>query len=195
MARIYCAGPLFNPPERREMEEIATALERAGHETYLPQRDGLELARLEPIIAGVAEPHLASNLLHRAIFNFDIFKLLSWSEGVVANLNGRVPDEGTVVEAALAWHSGKALVIYKHDSRAAFAGRDNPMLTGLTDGQIAGTPTDLLQHMGEQLVAARNRRVESALSIGNRVNAVRARTQDPKAVAHALLDIIGATQR
>ena len=28
MARVYCAGPLFNEPERREMQEIAAQLER-----------------------------------------------------------------------------------------------------------------------------------------------------------------------
>ena len=37
MARIYCAGPLFNEPEKEEMTGIAAQLESAGHETFLPQ--------------------------------------------------------------------------------------------------------------------------------------------------------------
>ena len=41
----------------------------------------------------------------------DCHELLNATTGVVANLNGRIPDEGTIVEAALAWHSGKALVL------------------------------------------------------------------------------------
>ena len=57
---------------------------------------------------------------------------------MVANLNGRVPDEGTVVEAAVAWHAGKALVLFKNDARSPFAGHDNPMLTCLTDLRITG---------------------------------------------------------
>jgi nucleoside 2-deoxyribosyltransferase len=188
MARVYCAGPLFNAPERQEMQEIATQLERAGHETFLPQRDGLELAQLEPILAELAEARVADDVIHRAIFSFDTFKLLSWSEAVVANLNGRVPDEGTVVEAALAWHSGKALVIYKSDSRAAFAGRDNPMLTGLTDGQIVDNYPEVVRQLGAQLGAER-RRLPHTLAMGGRIDALRAKTKDTKTLARSLLEI------
>jgi nucleoside 2-deoxyribosyltransferase len=189
MARVYCAGPLFNPPERNEMLEIATQLERAGYETFLPQRDGLELAELQSIIAELAEPRTASDVLHRAIFSFDVFKLLSWSDGVVANFNGRVPDEGTVVEAALAWHAGKALVIYKNDSRAAFAGRDNPMLTGLTDGQFVNDAAEIVGLLEAQLAERRDARLQHTLEIGNRISALRAQTEDVKAIAMSLLKI------
>jgi nucleoside 2-deoxyribosyltransferase len=188
MARVYCAGPLFNQPERSEMQEIAAQLERAGHETFLPQRDGLELAELEPIIAELAEPHVASDALHRAIFSFDMFKLLSWSEGVVANFNGRVPDEGTVVEAAVAWHSGKALVIYKRDFRAPFEGHDNPMLTGLTGGQVVDNYAAIAGVLGAQLAAGQGR-LQDTLAIGSRIDAVRAKTADTKALARSLLEI------
>jgi len=188
MARVYCAGPLFNEPERREMQEIAAQLERTGHETFLPQRDGLELAQLEPIIAELAEPRVASDALHCAIFSFDMFKLLSWSEGVVANFNGRVPDEGTVVEAAVAWHSGKALVIYKRDSRAPFEGHDNPMLTGLTDRQIVDEYAEIVGALEAQLAAGRGR-LQQTLAIGGRIDAVRAKTEDPKTLARSLIEI------
>jgi len=189
MARVYCAGPLFNTPERREMLEIATQLERGGHETFLPQRDGLELAELEPVLATLAEQRTASEVLHRAIFSVDIFKLLSWSDGVVANFNGRVPDEGTVVEAALAWHAGKALVIYKNDSRAAFAGRDNPMLTGLTDGRFVNELGEVVGLLEAQVAERREARLQDALDIGRRINAVRAQAKDVRAMATALLQI------
>jgi nucleoside 2-deoxyribosyltransferase len=189
MARVYCAGPLFNAPERREMLEIATQLERAGYETFLPQRDGLELSELEPLITELAERRTASDVVHRAIFSFDVFKLLSWSDGVVANFNGRVPDEGTVVEAAVAWHADKALVIYKSDSRAAFAGRDNPMLTGLTGGQVVNNPADIVEPREAQLAARRDGRLQHTLDIGSRIDAVRGQTDDAKAIAIALFKI------
>lgn len=187
MARIYCAGPLFNEPERREMLEIGTELERAGHEIFLPQRDGLELARLEPIIAELAESRVALDALHRAIFSFDMFKLISWSEAVVANFNGRVPDEGTVVEAAVAWHSEKALVIYKQDARVAFEGGDNPMLTGLTDGQVVDSYAAIGGALRAQL--ARPGRLQNTLAIGYRIDGVRAKTADPQELARSLLEI------
>jgi nucleoside 2-deoxyribosyltransferase len=51
----------------------------------------------------------------------------------VLNMNGRVPDEGAVAEAGIAFASGKPVVIYKNDARTIFKGRDNSMITGLTE--------------------------------------------------------------
>ena len=118
MPRIYCAGPLFNDPERHEMQQIAEALERAGYETFLPHRDGLEFSQLLPALLdlGVTQSR-ADGVLQRAIFSLDVHQLLVGCQGVVVNLNGRVPDEGTVVEASLAWHAEKPLVLYKRDGK------------------------------------------------------------------------------
>jgi len=189
MAKIYCAGPLFNGPEQGEMLEIASRLERAGHQTFLPQRDGLELAQLEPVVAQLADTRIATDVLHRAIFSFDVFKLISWSDGVVANFNGRVPDEGTVVESALAWHSGKALVIYKNDSRSAFDGRDNPMLTGLADGRFASDLDQMLHALELQFAEAPTGRLRRMLRIGSYIDIARAESDDPTRIATALLQI------
>ncbi|OTP73783.1 Nucleoside 2-deoxyribosyltransferase [Caballeronia sordidicola] len=48
MVRVYCAGPLFNPGERAEMDSIASTLEQSGFSTFLPHRDGLEFAQIKP---------------------------------------------------------------------------------------------------------------------------------------------------
>src|SRR2546425_4087678 len=129
MPQVYCAGPLFNELERREMGDIAQVLEAAGYTTFLPHRDGLEFARLLPELQHIAPTPAAGDIiLQKAIFSLDVFQLLSCSDAVVANINGRVPDEGTVVEAALAWLAGKALILYKNDSRSVLSGSDNPML-------------------------------------------------------------------
>jgi len=61
---------------------------------------------------------------------------MQWADGVVINLNGRVPDEGAVVEAALAWSRGKPVVAYKADIRQLVASGDNPLVTGLARFQI-----------------------------------------------------------
>src|SRR5207237_2250426 len=122
MPRIYCAGPLFNPAERREMDDIAGVLEAAGYTTFVPHRDGLEFARLLPELQHIVPSAPAADaVLRRAIFSLDVFQLLSRSDAVVANINGRVPDEGTVVEAALAWFACKAVVLYKNDSRSVLS--------------------------------------------------------------------------
>ncbi len=131
---IYCAGPLFNQAERTEMTAIADLLTERGYGVYLPHRDGMEfrLVREELIERGY-EPHVAGAFLHAAIFTLDIFQLVSECEAVVWNLNGRVPDEGAVSEAAIAWTLGKPILAYKEDVRSMITGRDNPLLVGLVE--------------------------------------------------------------
>lgn len=133
MKKIYCAGPLFNPKEREEMSEIAESLESSGYEVFLPQRDGLELVGYSGNLVeqGMAAER-ADNLLARAIFLIDTFQVAD-SDGFVLNLNGRVPDEGAMVEAGIAWSLKRPIVIYKDDNRSAFLGKDNPLVLGLSD--------------------------------------------------------------
>ena len=131
--KIYCAGPLFNPKEREDMNSIATALETAGYSVFLPQRDGLELARLLPVLIekDISEEE-ASTVLNRAIFSLDVFEVID-SDGVILNINGRVPDEGAMVEAGIAWAHEKTIVIFKNDDRSLIQGNCNPLIMGLAD--------------------------------------------------------------
>lgn len=131
--KLYCAGPLFNPKEREAMSEIAKTLENAGYRVFLPQRDGLELACILPILQEQGIPYKdASEICNKAIFVLDVFQIMN-SDGLVLNMNGRVPDEGAVAEAGIAWAHGKALVIFNTDKRSLIQGNSNPMVMGLTD--------------------------------------------------------------
>jgi nucleoside 2-deoxyribosyltransferase len=165
--KVYCAGPLFNDAERSEMARIANVLERSGHEVFLPQRDGLEFAKIHPALnaQGLSAAD-AEQLLARAIFSLDVYKLLGWSEVVVANLNGRVSDEGTIVEAALAWHSGKVLVLYKADARAMLNGFDNPMLSGLGGFQTCSDMNALNDAISMSMETPAMGRVKEVLAQG-----------------------------
>lgn len=130
--RVYCAGPLFNESERREMLAIADSLRRAGFEPFVPHADGLEFAQVQPYLAARGyEPAAVGQLLHEAIFALDVYQVLVGCGSLVLNMNGRVPDEGAVAEAAMAWSVGKPIVIYKADARSKIAGRDNPLVVGL----------------------------------------------------------------
>ncbi len=131
---IYLAGPLFNEGERHEMALLAAALEKHGLATFLPQRDGLELASLH----GSAPE--ASALWSKAIFQLDVAHLLA-CRGMVVNLDGRVPDEGAMVEAGIAWATGKPLVFYQRDARRCFDGDNNPMISGLSPHLPVSEPT------------------------------------------------------
>lgn len=131
---VYCAGPLFNASERVEMTALADTLTQNGFEVYLPHRDGMEfrLVRQELVQRGWS-PDLAGHFLHAAIFALDIYQLVAECDCVAWNLNGRVPDEGAVSEAAIAWTLGKPIVAYKEDVRSLITGRDNPLLVGLVE--------------------------------------------------------------
>lgn len=132
--RVYCAGPLFNQPERDEMTLIADNLNRAGFPVYLPHRDGMEFRLVHHVLTGKGWPAAdAARFLHEAIFALDIYQLVVECEAVVWNLNGRVPDEGAVAEAAIAWTLGKPLVAFHADARTLISGRLNPMLVGLVE--------------------------------------------------------------
>jgi nucleoside 2-deoxyribosyltransferase len=134
--KIYCAGPLFNAKEREEMAEIADALEKKGLNVFLPHRDGFEFANFYDafIELGYTEAE-ANEILNKTIFTLDVFQVLN-SNGLILNINGRVPDEGAMVEAGIAWNAGKKVVIYKNDSRTLLNGVDNPLLLGLGNFQI-----------------------------------------------------------
>ncbi len=137
---VYCSGPLFNPEETATMAQIARTLKKAGYAPFLPHRDGVEAFVLNAIDNPLANlPIFApiNRFISRAAFAVDIYKVLE-CDYFVFNMNGRVPDEGGVVETGVAFAAGKPIVIYKNDPRTAFGGTDNPMLAGISHlfGQV-----------------------------------------------------------
>lgn len=148
--RVYCAGPLFNEAERSEMLAIGHALELAGFEPFVPHADGMEFAQLEPVLAARGyDPAFAGRLLHEAIFALDVYQVLAGCASLVLNMNGRVPDEGAVSEAAMAWTLGKPIVIFKADARSKICGRDNPLVVGLSGFETV----DKIELLGPSLAA------------------------------------------
>ena len=145
MKKIYCAGPLFNPKEQEEMAEIADALEKSGYAVFLPQRDGIELAKASQEIydKGMSE-HDANEELAKSIFIIDTHQVIK-CDGLLLNMNGRVPDEGAMVEAGIAWALHKPIVIYKNDSRTILLGADNPLVVGLSAFQVANTMEEIVE--------------------------------------------------
>lgn len=139
--KVYCSGPLFCAEEVGGMQAIANCLEDAGMRTFLPHRDGLEpwvmrFANLPPL------PGTRSRI-DAAIFSLDVYELVEACDAIVFNMNGRVPDEGGIVEASIAFAAGIPVVLYKRDIRAPFGGHDNSMLLGLTGGKIITAPHQL----------------------------------------------------
>jgi nucleoside 2-deoxyribosyltransferase len=142
--RVYCAGPLFNPSERAEMEMLAEAIEQGGFKTFLPHQDGFVFGAIVPDLmrAGYALD-VAQWMARQAIFALDVQQVLLECDGTVVNLNGRVPDEGAVVEGAIAWTAGKPVILFKDDARSKIDGLDNPLVAGLGGFRLVNRSEDL----------------------------------------------------
>ncbi len=187
MLRIYCAGPLFNAGERAEMDSTSSMLEQSGFSTFLPHRDGLEFAQLKPALEKLgASPNEAASIVDKAIFSLDTYQLLRQCDVVVANLNGRVPDEGAIVEATLAWHSGKPLILYKTDVRSMLSGSDNPMITGLGDFETIGDLSALPAAILRAVALHSTEKVTEAMDLGASVATLRNDSDSVSAVAAVL---------
>jgi len=174
--RIYCSGPLFCAEEVGGMSAIAKVLEDSGFQTFLSHRDGLEAYIMR--FGNSSLPSTISGMRTRvdyAIFSLDVYELIERCGAVVCNLNGRVPDEGMIVEAALAYGAGKPLVLFKDDARAPFGGYDNSMLTSLVHGKIVRKlkelPSLLKQGMSQKTdLATLSNDLKKAISYGKRIS-------------------------
>jgi nucleoside 2-deoxyribosyltransferase len=172
--RVYCAGPLFCQAERDEMTAIADRLVASGFSVYLPHRDGMEFRLVHHcLIEQGWDAATAGKFLHQAIFALDVYQLVESCQAMVWNLNGRVPDEGAVSEAAMAWMLGKPLVAYKEDVRSLIEGRDNPLLAGLVDFSTVKSLDEIVPALQEQMSSAAAqktvrlpRAVETAVAAG-----------------------------
>ena len=125
---VYCSGALFCPEEVQAMEEIASTLEGAGYSTYLPHLDGVEAFVLNAVndpLANLLIFRPITRFVSRATFALDIFQILD-CDYFVFNMNGRVPDEGGVVETGVAFAAGKPVVIYRNDARDMPRSRASP---------------------------------------------------------------------
>ena len=142
------------------MASIADVLEKAGYTTFLPQRDGVEMLAMRAMKAPTATATLAapgSKMMRKSVFALNLHELLERSDAVVVNLDGRVPDEGAIVEASLAFSTGLPLLAYKHDVRAPFRGMDNPMLAGVVSWKLISALEALPEAVAEALANAKPR--------------------------------------
>ena len=101
--------------------KITTLLESYGYSVFLPQRDGVEGAKLE----GKTEQELID-----IIFPLDVNNVKN-CDILFMNLDGRVPDEGACVELGIAYSLGKRCYGFKTDTRSVEKNMDlNPMISG-----------------------------------------------------------------
>jgi nucleoside 2-deoxyribosyltransferase len=175
--RIYCSGPLFCAEEIGGMSAIAKVLEGAGFRTFLPHRDGMEAYILRFSNAPLSTFSPIRKRIDYAVFSLDLYELIERCHAVVCNLNGRVPDEGMIVEATVAYSAGKPLVLFKDDIRAPFGGYDNSMLTGLVRGKLIKRLNELpsaiesaISGKADSVILSKD--LQEAVAYGKRISSV-----------------------
>lgn len=195
--KIYCAGPLFNPMERKEMADIAMNLQSGGYGVFLPQQDGLEFAKLYPVLIqqGLSSEN-ARRILNSAIFALDVYEI-THCDGLLLNMNGRVPDEGAMVEAGIAWSYDKIMVIFKTDDRSLVEGVCNPLVMGLTDFEFVSKYTDIAGKF-DHLFDALDQKQKDSISVseqiktkGETISQYLSGRKSPIEIAELLVDLFG----
>src|SRR4051794_17882083 len=144
---VYCSGPMFSVGDKGEQQAISDALTAAGFSTYLPQRDGIEVGRVmqmvnHPLLKGVIADKIMLEV-RKWVFALDMYQLLDRCQALVFNLDGRTPDDGSVVETAAAFTAGGPVVMYERSAMTELGGGRNTLGQGRSwnwgyDAQRAG---------------------------------------------------------
>jgi hypothetical protein len=71
-------------------------------------------------------------------------------------MNGRVPDEGAMVEAGIAWSHNKSVVVFNSDERSLIHGNCNPLVIGLSNFEIVRHYEDVPKVFGEKFKKERD---------------------------------------
>jgi nucleoside 2-deoxyribosyltransferase len=132
--KIFLSGPMNSTSDVNGQMAISAVLKQTFN-VYLAPVDGVEISSLIDLLAN---PTLFSELFLRAAllvqqigWAHEIYQLLS-CDALVLNMDGRVPDEGAVAEAATAYMAGKPVVIYKNTVVTFWNFFNNPMVAALS---------------------------------------------------------------
>jgi hypothetical protein len=131
---------MFSVGDQFEETQLETALKNK-FDVHVPQKDGIEVADVmgllnNPEVHGTAmlELPVINRMVvwvTRIIEALDIYQSVEGCQCVVLNLDGRVPDEGALVEATLAWYAGVPVVPYKTTPITELGFNNNPMVNAV----------------------------------------------------------------
>jgi nucleoside 2-deoxyribosyltransferase len=135
MATVFLSGPMFDGADLWEQGQIEQVLTKAGYDTYLASTDGIEddelIANLKSPLLELSDFQKLALLVQKLGWTLDIFMATFGCDVMVFNMNGRVPDEGSVAEAANAFAVGMPVVTFKSTSITMWGPFDNPMVAAL----------------------------------------------------------------
>lgn len=177
--KVFISGPMFSVSEKSEQLSIATALELAGFSTIVPHRDGIEVAPVMNLlnsedVATLLDPRIIDRCIAwvtRAIACLDMYWATT-SRCTVLNIDGRVPDEGSLVEATAAWMNGRPVIVYQTTSIRKLGKNNNPMIGVISnwtrsESTLEGVVTAVTEAMsGPQSPAPVNGNTAAVIEVG-----------------------------
>lgn len=180
------------------MAEIANVLRASGYAVFLPQEDGLEFARLFPtFLERGFETKEAQKVLNLAIFSLDVFEVID-SDGLILNMNGRVPDEGAMVEAGIAWSHNKPVVIFNNDDRSLLQGSCNPLVVGLSNFEVISEYSQIpvkfkhrFSQLGEKVISGSAFQFEGTKDKGKAISEYINEQRNQDELAELLITLFG----
>ncbi len=140
--RAYYAAGLFSQGERAFNLEVKVVLDELGYDTWFPQESVGLLGDF------IAEGYSHAEARHK-IFKMNL-EAIEQCDLLVFLLDGRVPDEGSCVEAGLAFGMGKRCVGLKTDFRNVEGDSNNIMVDGILDYRVAKDLSELREILGEE---------------------------------------------
>ncbi len=158
--KIFISGPMFSPADLWEGRQIKSALTDAGFETYWAPEDGIEderlIQNLKSPLMELADFQKVALLVQKIGWTLDIYMATFGCDGMVMDMNGRVPDGGSIVEAANAYACGMPLVLYKETSITMWGPFNNPMIAALTKDWEPVDTVDKIPPALTEAIAARS---------------------------------------
>jgi nucleoside 2-deoxyribosyltransferase len=194
--KVYLSGPMFSDGDKAEQQALADALKAARFTYHLPQKDGIEVGTVMQLLNDPAN-HMVGQMLEpvvlercvawvtRTVVALDVFQVVEGCEVTVLNIDGRVPDEGSLVEATLAWYAGHPVLPYKTTSISELYGNNNPMI-GVISGwaTVSTKPAEVVAAVkaavksgaaGRRPVTTPPLDVEQLIELGRVISNIRAR--------------------
>lgn len=124
--KLYLSGPVYNPEEVKSLKYLRDFLKNQNYAVATNESNFIENSLLHG-------PEKDSQYLQKCMTGFalEYYNIIS-ADICIGVLNGRVPDEATVVKMGIAFASGIPVVLYKYDCRILFPNGDNSMIQGLS---------------------------------------------------------------
>ena len=139
----------------------------------------------------------AQRILNMAIFSLDVFQIRD-SQGLLLNMNGRVPDEGAMVEAGIAWAHDKAIVVFRSDSRSLIEGNCNPLVMGLSGFSYIAAYEDItaafdekFSTIDEDMLLANNAQCEVQAKSGREISGYLMSQRSGDDITQLLINLFG----